>query len=222
MCFSAEASFILGTVLVSGGAVCVASALKTERRYVPMALFPVFAGVQQIAEGAVWTGLEQACTPAVTGGSYTFLFFAWMMWSFWVPFMAWCVEKDRAHKWLLGGFMAAGGVWGALMYLPYFAQFGSVSAEIVHNAIYYTDHMWLEQYIPREAIFFIYLSIAGVAPMASSNIWVKLFGVGLLIAAQISYAFYLYAATSVMCFFACVLTLYLMYIVVRDKAGLRA
>ena len=57
MCLSAQVSFVASVFLVVGGtAITIIAALKNWR-YVPIALLPLFAGLQQFMEGNVWLGM---------------------------------------------------------------------------------------------------------------------------------------------------------------------
>lgn len=221
MCFSPETSYGLGALLLAGGGVSLYKALKTSPRYIPMAVMPILVGIQQIGEGAVWTGLNTGCEPATRAGTFTFLFFAWVVWPFWVPFMTWVLEPDRDHRRILTGFMIAGAAWGLSMYLPYLWHPEWVQVQIRHASIGYSHHLWAENYVPAMALYAAYLSIIGLAPVISSHLHVKLFGLALIVATLVTYALYTYAETSVLCFFAGAMTMLLIGIVWTDKCRQR-
>ena len=54
MCMSAGVSFAASVFLVAGGAAITRTAWSRNLRYLPLALMPVFAGLQQFMEGNVW------------------------------------------------------------------------------------------------------------------------------------------------------------------------
>jgi hypothetical protein len=222
MCFSPEASFILGSAILSGGGACLYRALRTSPRYIPMALFPMMVGIQQIAEGGVWMGLGSECGSAVTAASFIYLFFAWLIWPFWVPFMTWMVEPNPHQRRVLIGFMAVGALWGVAMYLPYLWNPGWLATEIVGQSIHYTNYFWMQEYVPDTVLFAAYLSIIGMAPIVSSHVHMQIFGILLVVSAHIAYAFFAYAVTSVLCFFAAAITAYLLLIIWKDKCAQRA
>ena len=58
MCRSQEVSFAATAFLIVGGTYAVTQARAINSRYLPIALMPVFAGVQQFMEGNVWWGGE--------------------------------------------------------------------------------------------------------------------------------------------------------------------
>lgn len=53
MCLSAEVSFAASIFLVGGGAAISITAWRRNRRYLPIALMPLFAGLHQFMEGNV-------------------------------------------------------------------------------------------------------------------------------------------------------------------------
>ena len=57
MCLSAQVSFAASVFLVVGGTAITVVAARRNWRYVPMALMPLFAGLQQFMEGNVWLGM---------------------------------------------------------------------------------------------------------------------------------------------------------------------
>ena len=58
MCLSAEVSFAASIFLVAGGTFATWKATQTNMRYLPVALMPLFAGIQQFMEGNVWIGMN--------------------------------------------------------------------------------------------------------------------------------------------------------------------
>ncbi|MDR4516643.1 MAG: hypothetical protein MRK00_04560 [Nitrosomonas sp.] len=58
MCFSATASFAVSAGLISAGMYCVYKVRLVDRIYWPFALYPLFFGIQQAAEGWLWLVLE--------------------------------------------------------------------------------------------------------------------------------------------------------------------
>lgn len=58
MCLSAQVSFAASVFLVGGGAAISIVAFQRNKRYLPLALMPLFAGLQQFTEGFVWVGMN--------------------------------------------------------------------------------------------------------------------------------------------------------------------
>jgi hypothetical protein len=85
MCLSAQVSFAASVFLVGGGTAITIIAARKNWRYVPMALMPLFAGLQQFMEGNVWLGMTGDNPFQVLWGALGFIFFTWFMWPIWVP-----------------------------------------------------------------------------------------------------------------------------------------
>ena len=75
MCMSAEVSFAASLFLVGGGTAISITAWQRNRRYLPIALMPVFAGMQQFMEGNVWLGMNGNDPFTVLLGAMGFIFF---------------------------------------------------------------------------------------------------------------------------------------------------
>ena len=58
MCLSAQVSFAASVFLVGGGTAISIVAWRRNKRYLPLALMPLFAGLQQFTEGFVWVGMN--------------------------------------------------------------------------------------------------------------------------------------------------------------------
>jgi len=58
MCLSAPVSFAANGFLVVGGVFAGWKAWNINKRYLPVALIPVFAGARQFPEGFVWVGMN--------------------------------------------------------------------------------------------------------------------------------------------------------------------
>src|SRR5438132_14411320 len=98
MCFSPEASFAVGALLIPAGLYCIRSASRKDRRFLGFALLPLLFGVQQLCEGLVWVGLEHDNMPLAKGAALLFLFFALFFWPFWVPFSVSFIEPRVATR----------------------------------------------------------------------------------------------------------------------------
>jgi len=71
--------------------------------------------------------------------------------------------------------------------------------------------------LPRQVTYFIYLAIIGLPPLLSSYWHMRIFGLALIISVTLTYFFFVYAATSVLCFLGALATLYILFIILRDK-----
>ncbi|MGJ5619097.1 DUF6629 family protein [Sulfitobacter sp. MF3-043] len=58
MCLSAEVSFAASVFLVAGGAFTTSKATQINMLYLPVALMPLFAAIQQCMKSNVWMGVN--------------------------------------------------------------------------------------------------------------------------------------------------------------------
>ena len=98
MCMSEPVSFVAGGMLLAGGAYAAWKAYKINMRYFPVALMPVLAGIQQMMEGHVWMGLNDADPDMVWWGAMGFIFFSWLMWPTWIPFAIYFLEPPGSKR----------------------------------------------------------------------------------------------------------------------------
>jgi hypothetical protein len=214
MCFSAEASFAAGAVLLPAGAYCVRSAMRKDFRYVPLAFIPLVFSLQQFDEGFVWLGLNHGHGQMVRNASVVFLFFGIAFWPFWIPLSLWFVERHRRGKMLLACLTVLSLAWLWLV-LPVAADPDQwLSTRVVHHSIRYEfgslpgfriapREIWRAAYLLAICVpLLICRSISGEAhPLR----WVA----GGLVAGlfAVSYVVFWYAFTSVWCFFAAILSI---------------
>jgi hypothetical protein len=211
MCFSAEASFVAGVSLLAAGAYGVKCALARNRRYLPLALTPVFFGLQQLAEVIVWVGLDHLKPELSRTGSLVFLFFALFFWPFWLPICAAFVESRPLARWIWAAvaFLSLG--WFFFLQLPLMLDPQKyLTTGLVHHSIAY-DHpnVPLMRLVSRDVLRAIYMLMGGVPLLACSDSRARIFGALLGLSAVASRVLFAYAFASVWCFFAALLALYL-------------
>lgn len=217
MCVSATVSFSLSGLLVAGGGLCLYKAHQIDRKYIPMSLFPVIVGIQQAAEGYVWTGFSMNDQASINLWAMVYLFFTWMVWPVWVPFMTATLEPDHKRKRQLSSFVTAGFILGVALYIPNFWHPEWLEVSAVRNSIVYNCTFMTESLFPRWAAYLLYLFLIGLPPLLSSHLFVRVFGASLIAAIPLTYFFFSYAHVSVLCFFAALITTYLIYVIATDK-----
>lgn len=191
MCISATVSFSMAGLLIAGGGFCVHKARQINRKYVPLALFPVFVGIQQFIEGYVWTGIDLHNQQIVIIAALAYLFFAWMVWPVWVPYMVWHMEdKTRPRKRFLY-FSIAGAVLGLVLYLPNFWHPEWLTVEAIRHSIAYQCTLITDLIIPPRMTYVFYLSLIGLPPLLSSHRFIRIFGIGLVTAVPLTVFFFL-------------------------------
>lgn len=214
MCFSAPASFTAGTALISVSAYTIRGALARNRYYLLFALIPLFFGIQQFIEGFVWLGFGWNNEPVIKIGTLAFLFFAFTFWPIYSPLAVYFAEikENKEIKRILFFLIFVGIVVGTATFLPVIFDFVRLTTKVVNHSIsYHTNRpQWL-----KDLFVWLYL-LATIPPfLIVSDIRMKVFGYLLLISVIISDLFYRYAFDSVWCFFAALLSIYVIYVIYR-------
>ena len=218
MCFSEPVSFVVGGMLITGGAYAAWKAYKINMRYFPVALMPVLAGVQQMMEGHVWMGLNDGAPNMVWWSAMGFIFFSWLMWPTWIPFSIYFLEPPGSkRKRTLMMFAAAGLVLGLTLYIPHMAHPDWVKVAINNHSIAYEDTMFLDYIIPRWTTYAIYVFLIVTPPLISTYLHMRLFGLTLIAVIAVVWVFLSYAYISFFCLLAGMATIHLIYIIAYNK-----
>ncbi len=218
MCLSESVSFAAGGVLVAGGAYASWKAWKINKRYLPIALMPVMAGIQQYMEGYVWMGMNTSDPFMVWWSAMGFIFFSWFMWPAWIPFCVYALEPPESPRKNVFLYLAlAGTSLGLVLYVPHLLNPDWVNVVINKNSLAYEGTMFLDYVIPRWLTYSIYLFLIIVPPLMSTYLHVRLFGLTLIVIVVMISTFLNYAYISFFCLLAGIGTIHLIYIIVRNK-----
>ncbi len=222
MCVSAGVSFGMAGLLMTGGIFAASHAQKTDRRYLPMAMFPVFVGLQQALEGLVWLESGDGALQNLRLAALGYLFFVWITWPAYVPYMTARLEENKQRAdWFLRC-AQAGFVLGLVLYLPNFWHPDWLHVSIINHSVAYQCTYITDAVVPREVTYLIYLALIGLPPLFSSHRALKIFGAGLIISVPLTYFSFSAARISILCFFAAVMMLYIVYVIVEDKCSFSA
>ncbi len=209
MCFSATASIGAGVVL---SAIGIATIKKVQHpSQLLFASIPLFFGVQQLAEGALWLTIPNSDYERTQEFlTYIFLFFAQVLWPIWVPLSILKLEKNSTKKNIQRGLVGIGLLIG--MYLAYCLMTYNVEAKIVGSHITY-----IQNYPVSVRIYGVILyGLATIMPPFFSHIkhmWI--FGIAIVISYIVSAIFYEHFVLSVWCFFASIISLSIYWIMVN-------
>lgn len=217
MCISAGVSFVMGTVLLSGGMAASYKATHTDRRYLALGIFPVLIGIQQIGEGFVWLASDTGHEALIRTAALFYLFFTWIIWPFWVPYMTAQLEPDRMKKRFFQGMAVAGLALGAALYLPNFWMPDWLSVSTIHHSIVYECTFLMHSFLPISIPYMAYLALIGLPPLLSSHRSLQFFGMALISFVFVTYYLFAYAHVSVLCFFAALMITHILYIILADK-----
>ena len=208
MCFSAEASFTVGTLL-SGVGIATLKAVK-KREYFLISLFPLLFGVQQYLEGLIWLHMDPSfiSTPLSQTTVNLYLFFAWLFWPIFVPIAFFVAEKEKWKK-VLFAFAFLIGLTITFVDIVHLIN-NQVTPVITGRSLNYG-------FTPLYGNVFYGLT-AFIPIFLSSIPRMKIFGASLLITFAISQIIYTYAFTSVWCFF-CAAVSVLLYKILKEASS---
>ena len=134
MCFSATASFMAAGVTSAAGGAALHGVQR--RSQLLLATIPLIFAVHQFAEGMLWLGLTHAQHAAwQRPAMFAFLFFAEVVWPFWVPLAVLAIEESPLRQKLLRALLALGIVLAVTRLYGLFAY--PVSASVAGQHIQY-------------------------------------------------------------------------------------
>jgi hypothetical protein len=193
MCFSAQASFTAGAVLLIVGAATVRRARVLSE--LPYAWIPVLFGIQQLLEGALWLTFPDRAPPLNTALTHAYSFFSHVLWPIYVPLAALALETVPWRRRILIAIAIAGSAVG-LYLLAMLFTLPIVATVTGQHIAYASPHFY------AVAAMSLYLLGTCASLMFSSHVWVVAFGVAAFVSAVAAYVFYATWFISVWCFFA--------------------
>lgn len=216
MCFSANASFGSASVLLVTG---IISLRKTQSpSQILFAAIPLLFCFQQGTEGFIWLSLEQGGHKNWEGFSTRlFLLFAQVLWPVWVPLSVFKLETDPMRKKILLIPLITGSLLAIYMVFSLFTY--PVKAEIVAYHIHYT-----QQFPPAFSLLsgIIYFLSTMTPCFISGSKMVRILGVAILASYFFTQWVYPDYIISVWCFFAAIISVIILYIVINLKQAAAA
>lgn len=209
MCFSAPASFTAGVGLLLVGSIAMIKAKTPAQRV--LAGIPIFFAMQQVIEGLLWLALSHAAYARWSDlAMYLFLAFAQTIWPILVPLSMLLFEKDPVRKKILFGLLGTGIL--AALYLGYSLLNFKASAIIEEHHIRYSLDFPFQSRLLRGIP---YMLATAISPFVSSNKLLKLLGWPLVVSYIFTAIFYTHYLTSVWCFFGSILSMMILFIIVK-------
>ena len=197
MCFSAQASFTAGALLLIVGAATVRRARVPSE--VPYAWIPLLFGVQQLLEGALWLTFPDRAPLLNTVLTHAYSLFSHVLWPIYVPLAALALETVPWRRRILTAIAVAGSTVGLYLLATLFTLPIVATVKGQHIA-YESPHFY------ALAAMSLYLLGTCASLMLSSHARVVAFGLAAFASAVGAYAFYAIWFISVWCFFAGVLS----------------
>jgi len=205
MCFSLQASLISSISLFGISMLYIPKLWPKKTRLI--AIIPIIFALQQACEAIIWHYKSlQSYSTIATASAYLFIFFAYIFWPIWVPFSLYYAEKNPSRKQLLLASLSCGILISMLLLC--LIIFYPIDYCLLCTNIIYSSKAPTLLYFPIAILY----SIATIFSWIFSSVkYMWIMGLLLLLSYAISFWFYLYAFTSVWCFFAAInsLSLYL-------------
>lgn len=211
MCFSAGASFAGGAVITTIGVLTVRKNSEPSGRL--FASMPLIFGVQQISEGFVWVALQSPGHELMLSiSAFIFLLAAVVIWPVMVPLSVFLMEKVKSMRRVLLIFVGV----GILTSLYYGSKllFYEIEPMISHHHIKYVGEF------PRTfatLAFIAYLAATLVPLFLSSVRRMWLLGVLIAFSCLVTGIFFKEYLTSVWCFFAALISIVILWIIMADS-----
>ena len=211
MCFSAGASFAAGAVILAVGIASVRQVQKPSQRV--FAIIPLLFAIQQLAEGCLWLSLQSPDYELVKKiCTYIFMVTAQALWPVVIPLSVLLMEEQRKRRKILRVLFVVGIALS--LYYAFFLFFFNVTAEIQSCHILYGTESPDSIALP---IFIFYLAVT-IAPLFISSIKkMKLLGILMFLSCVAAALFYKVYLTSIWCFFAAIISVYILLILRKPK-----
>jgi hypothetical protein len=210
MCFSAGASFASGVVISAIGVTAIKEVHKPSQKV--FAIIPLLFGIQQLSEGFLWLTLSGTDFILVRKiSTYVFLITAQMIWSIVIPLSMMLMEENPQRKKILKVMLGIG--ISLSLYYSVYLFFFKVASQIMDCHILYTTESPQSLALPT---FILYLTIT-IGPFFVSGIKrMHLLGVFMALSCLVATVFYKLYLTSVWCFFAAVMSIFI-YLILRES-----
>lgn len=218
MCFSATVSYSAAAVLVTSGLYALRQTRRLHPPYRMWALVPVFFGVQQAFEGRVWQMLDAGDPDAAVPYALGFHFFSHFLWLWWLPLACYLVEPGKMRRRVMAGCAMFGAFAGTLVYSVMVSHPEWMSVTLREHSILYSFSVPFRSsiHLPLTPAALYALTVL-VPLLISSHGRIRIFGVLVVLSVILASEAYAHAYVSVWCFFAAVLSLYLVHMI-RDLA----
>jgi len=214
MCFSATVSYSASAVLLTTGLYALQQARRLEAYYWVFALVPILFALQQGFEGRVWQELDAGSAGAAVPFALGFHFFSHFLWLWWLPLSSYLVERGTIRRRVFLGFAIFGALSGGLVYFTLLFHPDLMSVAVrQHSIIYHVTSPYrgpIRIPLPASALYGL---IVLVPLLFSSHRHIRIFGALVALSMVLASLAYDYAFVSVWCFFAAVLSLYLVYMI---------
>lgn len=213
MCFSATASFTASAILIPMGFLAVLRAKKYNSSYLFLAMIPFIFGIQQAFEGGVWLSITAGKPALAHYLSLGYKFFAYFLWPGYFSLSLFFTETNKIRKKLLMVASILGFLLGAIIYFPILLDWVETGLTVEKYSLCYSMNLPEHQ---KYVYSLVYVGILLFSILVSSVPKLKIFAGMVLSSFIISAIWFEYGFVSVWCFFAALLSFYLIMIIPKD------
>ncbi len=196
MCFSAEASFIVGGALL---VVSITTARETiYQKELPIAMIPFIFAIQQLVEGFLWVSLTNNDTSQIPFWlSNIYGVFIGIIWPLFAPSAVYCAETNSKRRKIIASIGITG--IGLAIYTVIGLIKQPIVAEIINHSINYKHDV-----ANYQLVIVLYLLATCVPFIFSSYRHLSIAGITITIGFFLAYLTFLETFASVWCFFAAI------------------
>lgn len=214
MCISATVSYSAAAVLATTGVYAVQQARLLPPPYWLWALIPALFGFQQAFEGGVWQALNAGKAHAALTFALGFHFFSHFLWLWWLPLSSYLVEQNKIRKRVFAGCALFGAFAGTLVYAVMLLHPEWMTVAVKEHSLVYDFSVPYRSdiQIPVTPLMLYGLTIL-VPLLFSSRRQIRIFGVLLVLSMALASEIRNAAFVSVWCFFAALLSLYIVHMI---------
>jgi hypothetical protein len=217
MCFSATVSYSAAALLVPAGLYGVRRASDFHAAYWMIALVPLLFGIQQGFEGQIWLIIDAGDTSAVRRMALSFMFFSHLVWLVWIPLSSYLLENECRRRRLFKWIAILGFIFGMSMYVPLLVNTDWLSVYVQQRSIFYETILVYDEYVPRVVVQGVYSLIVLMPLLYSTNQRLRTFGVLIALSMTMADMLFNYSFISVWCYFSAVLSLYIIYMIEKER-----
>jgi hypothetical protein len=211
MCFSSSASFGAGVFLTSIGVIVIKKVGYNKQ--ILFAVIPILFGIQQITEGYLWISLTSPRNYWLQQfTTYIFLIIAQIIWPIIIPLSIYLKDKNKQfHKikllLILTGIIVSG-------YLTYCLATFKVEAQIAGMHILYNENFPPQLYYLSGLLYII---ATATMPLLSDNKLMRYLGITIIVSYFFTKIFYSGYEISVWCFFASIISVLILIIILKEN-----
>jgi hypothetical protein len=220
MCFSATVSYSAAAILTGTGIYAMRQARGLPPAFMLWAAIPIFFAVQQAFEGRVWQMLAAGNASEAVPYALGFHFFSHFLWLWLIPLSSYLIEPEKIRKRVFAGCAMFGAFAGSLVYASMLFNPEWMNISVRDHSIIYDFNVPYQSTIHLPITPLMLYGLTLLLPLFfSSHRQIKIFGILLVLSMVLAGEIKNHAFVSVWCFFAAVLSLYLVYMIRKLAAA---